>query len=155
MTSPGPGGGDIVWRPSADIVENSTLTAFLRANRLADFEALLMNTGKLVEAAAAGVPDALKGETVICACVPKSDVVADEHLAAHLCDSVVKGLGAAFRPRQVFFVSDLPKTRNMKVMRRVVRALYEGKDPGDLAALVNPEAVAELRDRMAAIHGRT
>lgn len=119
-----------------------------------EVEALLMNTGKLAEAAAVGVPDALKGETLICACVPKPDVVADEHLAAHLRDSVVKGLGAAFRPRQVVFVSDLPKTRNMKVMRRVVRAVYEGKDPGDLAALVNPEAVAELRDRMAAIHGR-
>ncbi len=109
---------------------------------------------EIAEAAAAGVPDPLKGETLICACVPKPDVVADEHLAAHLRDSVVKGLGAAFRPRQVIFVSDLPKTRNMKVMRRVVRAVYEGKDPGDLAALVNPEAVAELRDRMAAIRGR-
>ena len=41
MTSPGPGGGAIVWRPSADIVENSTLTKFLRANGLAGFEALL------------------------------------------------------------------------------------------------------------------
>ena len=41
MTSPGPGGGDIVWRPSADIVENSTLTKFLRANGLAGFDALL------------------------------------------------------------------------------------------------------------------
>ena len=104
-----------------------------------------MNTGKLAEAAAAGVPDALKGETLICACVAKSGVAADEALTAELKDAVVRGLGPAFRPREVIFVSDLPKTRNMKVMRRVVRAIYEGRDPGDLAALVNPEAVDELR----------
>jgi acetyl-CoA synthetase len=49
----------------------------------------------------------------------------------------------------VLLVSDLPKTRNMKVMRRVVRAVFEGREPGDLSALVNPDAVHELRDRVA------
>jgi acetyl-CoA synthetase len=62
-----------------------------------------------------------------------------------LRDAVVRGLGPAFRPRDIIFVSELPKTRSMKVMRRVVRALYEGKDPGDLASLVNPSAVEEFR----------
>jgi acetyl-CoA synthetase len=49
----------------------------------------------------------------------------------------------------VVFVDELPKTRSQKVMRRVVRAVFEGRDPGDLAALVNPEAVATLADRVA------
>jgi acetyl-CoA synthetase len=44
----------------------------------------------------------------------------------------------------VEFVSDLPKTRNAKVMRRVVRSAHLGQDPGDLSALVNPEVVDEI-----------
>jgi acetyl-CoA synthetase len=47
-------------------------------------------------------------------------------------------------------VADLPKTRNMKIMRRVVRAALLGQDPGDLSSLVNPEAVAAL-EKYAAI----
>jgi acetyl-CoA synthetase len=40
---------------------------------------------------------------------------------------------------------DVPKTRNAKVMRRVIQAAYLGEPPGDLSALVNPEAVEEIR----------
>ena len=54
-------------------------------------------------------------------------------------------LGRSYRPRDILFVSDLPKTRNMKIMRRVIRAIYSGNDPGDLASLFNPEAVDSLR----------
>jgi acetyl-CoA synthetase len=43
------------------------------------------------------------------------------------------------------FVSELPKTRNAKLMRRVIRAAYLGVDPGDTSSLVNPEAVDEIR----------
>jgi len=50
----------------------------------------------------------------------------------------------------VVLVSDLPKTRNMKIMRRVVRAIYKGDSPGDMSSLVNPEAVAELQARLSA-----
>ena len=66
-------------------------------------------------------------------------------MRAELSQAVAHGLGVAFRPKDVCFVSDLPKTRNMKIMRRVIRAAYLGEDAGDLSALVNPEAVAELR----------
>jgi acetyl-CoA synthetase len=48
-------------------------------------------------------------------------------------------------PRQVFFVSDLPKTRNAKVMRRMIRAAYLGNDPGDTSSLVNPESLSEIQ----------
>ena len=48
-------------------------------------------------------------------------------------------------PKTICFVGDIPKTRNAKVMRRVIRAAYLGEPPGDLAALVNPEAVEAIR----------
>ena len=51
------------------------------------------------------------------------------------------------KPKTVLVVPDLPKTRNLKVMRRVIRAAYLGEDPGDLSSLVNPESVEEIRSR--------
>ena len=114
-----------------------------------EVESLLMGNGRVLEAAATGIDDALKGEAVACVCVARPDVAADEALAAELRDAVVKGLGPAFRPSRVIFVRELPKTRNMKVMRRVVRAVIEGKDPGDLGALVNAESVDDLRRAVA------
>ena len=53
-------------------------------------------------------------------------------------------LGKPLRPLRIHFVKDLPKTRNAKVMRRVIRAAYLGDPPGDLSALENPQAVAEI-----------
>jgi len=60
----------------------------------------------------------------------------------------VRGLGAPFRPSRLIFVSDLPRTRNMKIMRRVIRAVCAGEDAGDLSSLLNPEVVSELRLRV-------
>ena len=76
-------------------------------------------------------------------------VAADAALQAELSQAVIHGMGASYRPRQVLLVSDLPKTRNMKIMRRVVRAVYKGDSPGDLSSLVNPETVAELQGKLA------
>ena len=58
--------------------------------------------------------------------------------------------GSAILCAWVLLVDDLPRTRNMKIMRRVLRAVLEDKDPGDLSALANPEAVDALRAKIAA-----
>ena len=78
----------------------------------------------------------------------------DADLASALAEAVVSGLGGSFRPKQVLFVPDLPRTRNMKTMRRVIRAVLLDEKPGDLSALVNPEAVDALRRAVAAQRGR-
>ena len=54
-------------------------------------------------------------------------------------------MGKPLRPQNVVIVEDLPKTRNAKVMRRVIRATYLNEAPGDLSALENPAAVELLR----------
>ena len=61
-----------------------------------------------------------------------------------LSAAIIAGLGGAFKPAAVVFVADLPRTRNMKVMRRVVRAAWLGEEPGDLSTLVNPESVQAI-----------
>ncbi len=111
-----------------------------------EIEAILTSTGEVTEAAAVGVPDPLKGEALLCFVVPRPGVEAGPALLARLADAVTRGMGAAFRPKHVFAVTDLPRTRNMKIMRRAVRAVWLGEPPGDLSSLVNPEALEEIRE---------
>ncbi|VFM99549.1 MAG: acetyl-CoA synthetase [Candidatus Kentron sp. G] len=112
----------------------------------AEVESLLMETGRIAEAAATAITDTLKGEAILCVCVPRADTPPGKELTEALRAAVTSALGPAFRPAAVIFVPELPKTRSMKVMRRVVRALYEGRDTGDLASLVNPRVVEDLRE---------
>ncbi|MHA7599202.1 AMP-binding protein [Alicycliphilus sp. T452] len=114
-----------------------------------EIEALLMDTGLLQDAAAIGVPDPVKGTAVVCLCVPRPGTE-KAGAAEALSAAVTAGLGGAFRPARVVFVDDLPRTRNMKTMRRVIRAAWLGDDPGDLSTLVNPESVQAIRAALAA-----
>lgn len=109
-----------------------------------EIETLVMATGKVAEVAAIGMPDAVKGETVGLVVTAMPGTEADEPMRKTLSDAVVAGLGAAFRPTAVLFVSDLPKTRNMKIMRRAVRAAALGLDAGDLSSLADPEALEAI-----------
>ena len=111
----------------------------------AEVESVLVSHPAIVEAAAIGVPDEIKGSEVVVFCVLNPGQDPSEALRAQLKDVLISSLGKPLAPRQVLFVSDLPKTRNAKVMRRVIRAAYLGQDPGDMSSLVNPQAVEEIR----------
>jgi acetyl-CoA synthetase len=116
-----------------------------------ELEGILIATGKLAEAAVFGIPHPVKGSAIVCACVPMPGVEADNGLASQLSAAIVAGMGTSYRPETILFVDDLPRTRNLKIMRRVLRAVFEDKDPGDLSALANPEAVDRLREKLAAM----
>jgi acetyl-CoA synthetase len=111
----------------------------------AEIESVLVAHPAVSEAAAIGVADSVKGEAVVCFCVLKAEANGDEKLAEELKGKVARDLGKPLRPAVVKFVADLPKTRNAKVMRRVIRAAYLGQEPGDLSALENPQSVEEFR----------
>jgi acetyl-CoA synthetase len=117
----------------------------------AELEGILIATGKVAEAAVFGIPHPLKGSAIVCACVPMPGVKGDNTLARELSSAIVRQMGASYRPETILFVDDLPRTRNLKIMRRVLRAVFENKDPGDLSALANPEAVERLREKIAAL----
>lgn len=110
----------------------------------AEVESVLVEHPAVIEAAAIGVPDETKGQALVCFCVLRSDRTPSPALADELKGLVATRLGKPLRPHAVEFVSDLPKTRNAKVMRRVVRAAYLGESPGDVTALENPSAVKEI-----------
>jgi acetyl-CoA synthetase len=111
----------------------------------AEVESILVAHPKVSEAAAVGVPDSIKGEALVCFCVLKKDANGGVDLAAELKRSVARDLGKALAPRDVLFVADIPKTRNAKVMRRVVRAAYIGEKLGDTSALENPASLEEIK----------
>ena len=68
-----------------------------------------------------------------------------EDTKARLTQAVIDELGKSLKPSHVKIVSELPKTRNAKVLRRVVRAVHLGTEPGDLSSLENPSAVEAIR----------
>lgn len=109
----------------------------------AEIESVLMATGLVTDAAVVGIPDPRSGAAVAIAVVPAANAGPD--LVEALARAVVAGHGSPFRPARILLVDELPKTRNMKTMRRLVRAALTGEAPGDLSSLVNPEAFAQLR----------
>lgn len=114
----------------------------------AEVESVLVSHPEVVEAAVIGIPDEIKGTTMIAFCVLRNfDTIQEGQnatLVSQLKDLVSKQMGKPLAPSQIHFVSALPKTRNAKVMRRVIRSAYLGEDPGDLSALENPAAVDEI-----------
>ena len=95
-------------------------------------------------AAAIGVPDELKGEVLVCFVILRPNRKGSPELATELEDLVANALGKPLRPKTIHFVGDLPRTRNAKILRRVVKSVYTGKDPGDLSSLENPSALAVI-----------
>jgi acetyl-CoA synthetase len=111
----------------------------------AEVESILVAHPQVSEAAAVGVPDPIKGEALVCFCVLKKGGGGAVDLASALKNKVATELGKALTPKDVLFVGDIPKTRNAKVMRRIVRAAYVGEKLGDTSALENPASLEEIQ----------
>jgi acetyl-CoA synthetase len=113
----------------------------------AEIESVLVAHPAVREAAAIGVPDEITGEKLICICVLNAGVTAGAELERELQDWIGHAMGKALRPAAAKFVDDVPKTRNGKIMRRVLRSVYLGQDPGDLSALEHVQSLEPLRGR--------
>jgi acetyl-CoA synthetase len=111
----------------------------------AEVESILVHHTDVVESAAIGVPNEVKGSELVLFVVLKAGVDPSEELRATLHQMIVAEMGKPLSPKAVLFVNDLPKTRNAKVMRRMIRAAYLGQNPGDTSSLVNPLAVDEIK----------
>ena len=107
-----------------------------------ELESVIIKSGKAKEVAAVGIPDENKGSKIILSIVPAEN---NDQKESFFEDLVIKDLGKSFKPDKVIFVKDLPKTRNMKIMRRVIKSCLVNQDPGDLSTLLNPESVEEIR----------
>lgn len=111
----------------------------------AEIESILINHPKVLETAVIGIPDEIKGNEIIAFTVLMPNIRPDDRLPSELMNMVAETLGKPFMPKEILFVHDLPKTRNAKVMRRMIRAAYLGQEAGDTSSLVNPEVIDEIR----------
>jgi acetyl-CoA synthetase len=109
----------------------------------AEVESVLVSHPAVAESAVVGVPDATKGESIWCFCVSLGGV--GDETAEELRELVAHELGRPFKPSRVIFVEALPKTRSAKILRRAVRAVAIGEDPGDLSSAENPQALDGIR----------
>jgi acetyl-CoA synthetase len=109
-------------------------------------ESVLVGHPSVAEAGVVGVPHPVKGESIVCFVVLRPGASPSDALRSELAERVASQLGKALRPERVLCVRDLPKTRSAKIMRRVIRATYLGKDPGDLSSLENPAAVKAIAE---------
>jgi acetyl-CoA synthetase len=105
----------------------------------AEVEGVALETEGILAVAAVGLPDGRHGEALYLFVVGQGDAF-ESSVAEH----VVARLGKAFRPAGVFRVPDLPRTRNNKIMRRVIRKIALGEGPGDLSSLENPNSIAGI-----------
>ena len=111
----------------------------------AEVEAALNAAPEVLESAAIGVPDELKGQAVVAFAVLAAGAEPSEGLRESLVARVTGALGKALKPRAVLFTDALPKTRNGKVMRRVIRAAHLDGDAGNVTALEDEAAVDAIR----------
>lgn len=114
-----------------------------------EIEEAVQSHSNVAEVAVVGVNDAVKGQMPLAFVVPKTsekidDEVGQESQKKEIMKQVDQLLGAIARPRDVYFVTMLPKTRSGKLLRRSIQAIAEGKDPGDLTTLEDATAIDQI-----------
>src|SRR5881296_3262310 len=112
----------------------------------AEVESVLVGHAAVAEAGVIGVPHAVKGEAIVCFVVLRPGQSPSDSLRAELAERVARQMGKALKPERVLFARDLPRTRSAKIMRRVIRATYLGREPGDLSSLENPAAITAVKE---------
>ena len=103
----------------------------------ADVEGSLLRHASVAESAVIGLPDALKGERIKAFVVLKPGVTAGPGLVSSLKDHVRQDLGPIAQPSDIELRTALPKTRSGKIVRRYLKAVEMGEDPGDLSTLAD------------------
>ena len=115
----------------------------------AEVESALVDHPAVAEAAVVGATDATTGQAIIGYVILRGGNEATPELGEEVRGHVATKLGPIARPKAVFLVPDLPKTRSGKIMRRLLRDVAEGRDLGDTTTLADAGVVAEIRDRAA------
>jgi acetyl-CoA synthetase len=112
----------------------------------AEIESALVGHPTVAEAAVVGAADEVTGQAVVAFVILRQEFVEDfavdapELLRAHVANEI----GAIARPKQVFIVAELPKTRSGKIMRRLLRDVAEGRDLGDTTTLTDADVMQQI-----------
>ncbi|WP_254838355.1 AMP-binding protein [Natronomonas marina] len=112
----------------------------------AEIEGALIEHEAVNQAAAVGVPDDTTGTAVVTYVVLEPGYEETDELREQLREKVGEEHGKPFRPREVLFVDEFPKTQSGKIIRRAIEATYTGEDLGDMSSIENPEALEEVEN---------
>jgi acetyl-CoA synthetase len=114
-----------------------------------EVETAFLHHPAVAEAGATGRPDELRGEVIAVFIVLKNGREPSDELAAELRQTLRNQLGPIAVLGELTFVDMLPKTRSGKIMRRVLKAVVEGRDPGDITTIEDEGSVEEARSAVA------
>ena len=110
-----------------------------------ELESAALTEPEVAEAAAVPVVDDIRGRAVEMYVSLKPGYPASDEMAAKVTHAIEVEIGKIARPKNVWIVSDMPKTRSGKIMRRVIAAVSNFTDTGDVTTLANPEIVADIK----------
>ncbi len=113
-----------------------------------EIESSLVSHPVVAEAAVDGKKDDIKGEVIFAYVILESGAKPDEELKVELIEHVAGEIGPIARPEEIIFADELPKTRSGKIMRRVLKAITNGTDVGDITTLQDPSVVEELKRKL-------
>jgi acetyl-CoA synthetase len=112
----------------------------------AELEGCIVSDNDVAESAVCGIPDEIKGEVIIAFVVLKDSVTTNRNvLEKNLFTKIRTDIGAIATPKQIYFVSKLPKTRSGKIMRRLLKSIGNGEKIGDVSTLDDVSAVTEIQ----------
>ena len=112
----------------------------------AELESSLVSHEYVAESAVCGIPDDIKGESIIAFVVLNEGVtITQEKLMTELKNTVRNSVGAIAIPQEFYTVSKLPKTRSGKIMRRLLKAIANKEKVGDVSTLEDGAAVTEVQ----------
>lgn len=112
----------------------------------AELESCMVSHPSVAESAVCGIPDDVKGEVIIAFVVLKHGISNDANiLEKELSHKIRTDIGAIATPKQIYFVSKLPKTRSGKIMRRLLKAIGNNEKIGDVSTLEDSTAVTEVQ----------
>jgi acetyl-CoA synthetase len=111
----------------------------------AEIESALVSHSAVAEAAVIATADDLTGQSVVAYVTLSSGAVPEPDLEAGLREHVSAQIGKLARPSRIIWTDDLPKTRSGKIMRRLLRDVAEGHEPGDVTTLRDPSILAQLQ----------
>ena len=110
-----------------------------------EIESAAMVVEEVAEAAVVPVAHDIKGKEPDLYITLKPGIQASDGMAQKISDAVCSEIGKIAKPRKVWIVTDMPKTRSGKIMRRVLGAISNDKDVGDVTTLANPDIVEEIK----------
>jgi acetyl-CoA synthetase len=112
----------------------------------AELESCIVSDNNVAESAVCGIPDEIKGEVIIAFVVLKNGITTDKNiLEKNLYTKIRNDIGAIATPKQIYFVSKLPKTRSGKIMRRLLKSIGSGGTIGDTSTLDDVSAVTKIQ----------